>query len=236
LFDLFLDESGCLGFDLSRNKSSKYFVITILCVPSECKGSLEKLVKKVFGGFAPHELKTHANTLHFAKEKPQTRKKLLGLLANRKDVSVMVIYFNKVKINSIFKNQPQLIYKYMTGILLNQIFANQPKYSKSKGIRLIASRRETNKFLNQAFKEYIEEQVLKKHKIKLEVIIQSSESEKCLQIVDGVCWSIFRKYEHQDYSYAEIIQHLIGCEYEHNKNNDDYTNLMVMEEYAVYKA
>lgn len=75
---VFLDESGDLGFDFSKGKTSKYFVITFLFVVN--KDQVEKIVKKIFHGFLPKELKHHAGYLHAHKEKPKTKIKLLQLL------------------------------------------------------------------------------------------------------------------------------------------------------------
>ena len=67
---IFLDESGDLGFDLSKGKTSKFFVITFLFCDS--KKPIEKCVRFV------HSIlrQTHKNVrswLHACKEKPSTR-------------------------------------------------------------------------------------------------------------------------------------------------------------------
>ncbi|MCP4482785.1 MAG: DUF3800 domain-containing protein [bacterium] len=52
---IYLDESGDLGFDFSKEKTSKYFIITLLCVAS--KRSLDKIVKNIFKTFNKNEIK-----------------------------------------------------------------------------------------------------------------------------------------------------------------------------------
>ncbi len=53
---IFLDESGNLGFDFKKKKTTKFFVITFLFVKN--RNSLNKIVKKVFRDLTKQELKT----------------------------------------------------------------------------------------------------------------------------------------------------------------------------------
>jgi len=59
--------------------------------------------------------------------------------------------------------------------------------------------------LNENFKRYIEGQVYSKRKLPIRVEIKRLNEEKCLQVVDFACWAIFRRREHGDDSYWEII-------------------------------
>ena len=45
---IFMDESGCLGFDFTKPATSQHFVITFLFVGHERKRSLEKIIRSVF--------------------------------------------------------------------------------------------------------------------------------------------------------------------------------------------
>ncbi|MBI5325501.1 MAG: DUF3800 domain-containing protein [Ignavibacteriae bacterium] len=199
---IFLDESGDLGFDFSKKKTSKNFVITFLFLKS--KSSVESIVKKIFRSFNKKELKRHSGVLHAFKETSATRKKLLSMLGE-KDVSIISIYLNKRKVYTKMKDEKHVLYNYFANILLDRVFTkklipiNQP-------IHLIASRRETNKFLNQNFKNYLESKFDSKHRVKLIIEIKNPSEEKCLQTVDFVCWAIFRQREHNDDTYYNIIK------------------------------
>lgn len=46
---IFMDESGDLGFNFKKKKTSQYFVVTFIFTKD--KGPLEKIVKKIFKGF-----------------------------------------------------------------------------------------------------------------------------------------------------------------------------------------
>ena len=63
---IFLDESGDLGFNFKKKKTSKYFVVTFLFVRE--KVLLEKIVKEIFKGFSKTEIKNHDGVLHAFKE------------------------------------------------------------------------------------------------------------------------------------------------------------------------
>lgn len=76
----------------------------------------------------------------------------------------------------------------------------------SERITLTASRRETNKFLNQNFRSYLSSQLKRNHTLDLEVSIKSPHQDKCLQVVDFASWAVFRKLEHGDESYYRLIR------------------------------
>lgn len=134
-----------------------------------------------------------------------TRKKLLRSLVQVQDVKIMAIYLNKSKVHTNLQNEQPVLYNYVTNILLDRIM-NKNLVDKKQKISLIAAKRETNKFLNQNFKNYLQKQIENKHKLKIEVIIQTPANEKALQAVDFVSWGIFRKYERNDDTYYDIIK------------------------------
>lgn len=202
---IFLDESGDLGFNFSKAKTSRYFVITLLFLSR--KEETEKIVKKIFRSFTPKERRYHGGTLHAFRETPKTRIKLLTML-NEKDVSIVTLYLNKKKVYTRLRETKHAPYNYVTNIVLDRI-CTKKLIPKNEPIYLIASRRETNKFLNENFREYLRKQVEGNHKLNIEVDIAAPHSEKCLQIVDTVCWAIFRSREHSDDTYRNLIKEKI---------------------------
>jgi len=196
---IFLDESGDLGFNFKNRKTSRFFVITALFVKN--KASIEKIVNKIFHEFKQSGPKNHAGVLHCVKETPKTRKKLLNSL-NAKDIHIVAIYLNKNTVYTRLHNEKHVLYNYVANILLNRIH-DKRLIPTDADIELVASRRETNKFLNENFKNYLKTKL--KNKLRLAIEIKSLSQEKCLQVVDFACWSIFRKYEHDDSSYYNLI-------------------------------
>lgn len=202
---IFLDESGDLGFNFKKKKTSKFFVVAFLFLKN--KGPVEKIIKKIFKSFTKKEKKFHKGVLHCFKETPRVRIKVLNLL-KEKDVSVIAIYLNKKKVYTRLQDEKHVLYNYVTNILLDRIY-NKKIISIKEPINFIASRRETNKFLNENFKNYLKNQINKNHSIKIEIEIKSPNEEKCLQVVDFVAWAIYRKYEFGDETYSNLIKEKI---------------------------
>ncbi|MDP2946733.1 MAG: DUF3800 domain-containing protein [Nanoarchaeota archaeon] len=198
---LFLDESGDLGFNFQEKKPSKFFVIT--CLFTENKRPIEKIVKKTHSELSK-KFKRRFGVLHSVKERPITRRRLLRRLTE-KECFIMTIYLNKKKVYTRLQNEKPILYNYVTNILLDRMYSR--KLVATPGtIYLIASRRETNKFLNENFKNYLNQQIKNHHKTKIEIMIKTPYEEKALQAVDFVSWAIFRKYEFDDDNYYNIIK------------------------------
>ncbi len=201
---IFLDESGDLGFDFSKKRTSKYFVITFLFV--ENKRQVEKVIRNIHAGLRK-KYKMRSGVLHAFHEEPVTCIRFCRKLSER-PVRVMAIYLNKEKVYTRLQDEKAVLYNYVTNILLDRLMTKR-LVDKGKDRELIASRRETNKFLNQNFTDYLRRQMEENHGLKLRVSIKTPHEEKCLQAVDMVSWAIFRKYEYGDESYAKILDPVI---------------------------
>lgn len=163
------------------------------------------MVKKVFKGFSKIEVKNHHGVLHAFKETPRTRQKLLNSFREKNLSNVIVVYLNKKKVYTKLQDEKSVLYNYVTNILLDRVCTKKLIPIDEK-ITLVASRRETNRFLNQNFTAYLKTQVKNNHKLDIDIEIKSPTQEKGLQVVDMLSWSIFRKYEHGDESYYNIIK------------------------------
>jgi len=201
---IFLDESGDLGFNFKKIKTSKYFVVTFLFV--ENKKPVEKIVKKTHSELKK-KYKRKTGVLHSVKERPITRQRLLRRL-NEVDCAIMAIYLNKKKVYTRLQDEKQVLYNYITNILLDRIYSKRLVTGKNK-ITIVASRRETSRYLNENFKTYLNNQAKNYHKVEVEAVIRTPFKEKSLQVVDFVSWAIFRKYEYGDESYYNIIRNKI---------------------------
>lgn len=199
---LFQDESGDLGFDFSKRKTSHFFVITLLVMDEMTKRSGDKVVKDVFKRYA--DPKSHKEgILHAFKERPLVRRQLLQRIAE-KDVSVYAIVLDKKHVNEDLRHKPDKLYNWITKTLLKYVYmSNVLDADRSL---LIASRRETNRLLNDDFCTYVQGQISKLTLSNFEVKIACPHEEKCLQAVDCICWSIYRAWEYRDDSYEKLIE------------------------------
>lgn len=199
--DIYMDESGDLGFDFTKKNTSKFFLITFLF--SEDKKSLEKLVKKAHATLKKKH-KQRGGVLHAYRETRITKERLLNKL-NEKDVKILIICLNKAKVYTRLKDEKDVLYNYVTNILLDRIFSKKLISNLNK-ISLIASRKETNKFINLNFKNYLTTQAKINHKLDLNVEIRTPHEVKALQAVDFVSWAIFRKYEFGDKGFYNLFK------------------------------
>lgn len=136
-----------------------------------------------------------------------TRIRVLKLLSS-KNVSILLIYLNKHKVYSSLQDEKHILYNYVTNILLDRLYTKK-LIRIDKIVSLVASRRETNRFLNENFTNYLKKQISSKHRLDICVEIKTPKEEKCLQIVDFISWSGFRKYEHNDDSYWKLVKKLV---------------------------
>jgi len=201
---IFLDESGDLGFNFEKKKTSKIFVITLLFTDN--KRPIEKIVKKTHSELRK-KYKRKFGALHAVREKPITSQRLLKRL-DEKDCVIMTIYLNKKRVYTKLQEEKAVLYNYVANILLDRIYTKKI-IPIEKTIELIASKRETNKFLNENFKNYLDSQVKNRHKTRIKINIKTPSDEKSLQVVDFVSWAIFRKYEYGDDSYYNLIKNKV---------------------------
>lgn len=202
---ILLDESGDLGFSFDKG-SSKFFVVTVIF--TESKRQLEKIARKVHKTLKKKYRRV--GVLHAYTETPITRRRLLKELGGS-DCSILAIILNKKKVFTKFKDEKPVLYNYVANILLERLFNKKP-IPLAKSITIIASRRETNKFLNENFKDYLLKQATDSHKVSIKIEIATPSREKSLQVTDFASWAIFRKYETGDDSYYNLIKGKIAEE------------------------
>ncbi len=198
---IFLDESGDLGFDFNKQKTTRFFVITFLFM--ENKRPIEKCVRTTHRQLRK-KYKSVGGVLHASKEEAITRQRLLRCLS-QKNCSIMTVYLNKKRVYTHLQDEKQVLYNYVTNILLDRIFRKK-LVSAAHPIRLIASKRETNRFLNDNFKNYLKGQAEINHEKNISIEIKTPAEEKALQAVDCASWAIFRKLEYSDDTYYNTIR------------------------------
>lgn len=199
---IFVDESGDLGFDWSKEATSKNFIVTFMFCNKY--RPISKILTRTYTNLPKSIKKSHSGIFHCSKEKPKIRYQVLRNLAEQ-DVSILSIYLNKRKVYTRLQDEKQVLYNYVTNILLDRIYSKKI-VPANVPIQLIASRRETSKYLNQNFKNYLEKQVKNNHSLDLRVEIMPHGNHQCLQVVDFVSWSLFRHREHGDDSYYNVIK------------------------------
>jgi len=204
-FTILMDESGDLGFDFSKDGTTKHILITFLVV-KECRPIIS-LVKKVFKTLPKSSRKRNNDYLHAYYEKPITRKRLLSGLAT-KDIEIASMRMDKREV--LVTGSPNELYSNMTVALINRLYTDGV-LAIADEIKLIASRRNTSRYLNEAFSESIANRT---QDVDFVVSIVAPGENKCLHAVDFVSWALWQKYEKGDETYSDIISDKIVKEYE----------------------
>lgn len=196
---LFIDESGCTGLDFSKNKTSKHFVVTL--IETENKNNIDRLVKKIFKNTKSRKKKRNDNSLHCHKESHSTRVKLLSELA-KLDIRITYNIINKPK-QVISNNQHDLYFSVIMWVIGNAERIESFENPDNPEIDIYISRRETSKSLNQRLINIVKGINMKS---RMNIYLKTPQQEKGLQAADFISWAIFRKFEHKDDTYFDIIK------------------------------
>jgi hypothetical protein len=199
------DESGDLGFDFSKEGTSKHLIITLMI--AEDKRPVSALVKKVFKTLPPARKHKSGGELHARYEKEITVKRLLSALAT-KDIKIASMRLDKRKL--LISGNPNELYTSVVISLINRLYSDG-HISDNDSISLIASRRNTSKYLNERFSESVVNRATGKFNFKVSIV--KPYDDKCLQAVDFVSWAFWQKYEKGDSTYFDIISDKVISEY-----------------------
>ena len=203
--NIFIDESGDLGFDFSKQGTSSWFSITFLITKN--KRPISALVKKVFKSLPIAKTYKNSGVLHARYEKPSTVKKLLVGLST-KDIKIVTMRLDKRKI-LIAENQNDL-YANIVISMINRLYGDG-LFDNNDQVNLVASQRNTSKSLNIRFSESIVNSSLG---TKFTVSIVKPFDDKCLQAVDFLSWAFWQKYEKGNNEYTELIMDKVVHEFE----------------------
>lgn len=202
---IYMDESGDLGFNMNY-WNSKYFLITFLISNSE--DDVIIVMKNVYKWMAWKKLKRKWSFFHSNKESVQSVKRALDL-ASRRDFVIVSLIVNKQNVPYEYKKNQHILYNNAVKELLFQ--CEKRGYINSRWpVHFIASRKETNKYLNNKFIETVKSAVSRL--IKFDVKIKSPESSKWLELVDAISFSLFQKYEKSNFDLYSVIKNKIILE------------------------
>jgi hypothetical protein len=201
----YFDESGNLRFAFEKSGTSTHFMITLLI--AESKGPVAKVVKRVFNSLSKTDKSHSHGILHAYYERRTTRERILRLLAE-KDIQIAAIVLDKQRMR--VTPDKHILYASMVNMLLNRLYM-YGLLNPSEYLELIPSKMETNKNRSGQFKSIVLGGVASEN---LSVNPAKPADDKGLQAVDFVSWSLFRKFEYGDYSYADIIGEKVAREYD----------------------
>jgi hypothetical protein len=207
---IFLDESGDLGFDFSKHKTSRVFVITLLVCDSHAvqvgfKRAVERTLKNKLNHKKNkrrrvHELKGTATTLaikrYFYRQLPGSGWRIYALTLNKRRVEPhLQTVAGKKK-----------LYNFLARHLLEQVSFSEDL----SRVSLVVDRCKNQEEIRD-FNGYVANQLeaLLPLNTRLDIDHQGSHESAGLQAVDLFCWGIWRKYAYRDLEwYGEFGRHI----------------------------
>jgi hypothetical protein len=213
---IYLDESGDLGFDFSKPKTTKNFVITLLvCDDQSANIQFEKAVRRTLKNKLNrkkgksrfvHELKGNATTFAVKEYFYRQLRSASWLL--------YTLVLDKQKLNASLQTQSgkQRLYNHLSWHLLEKL----PLQTSASNVRLVIDRSKNIggvQDFNNHVKNHLE--ALLPLKTAFHVEHQRSEDFAGLQAVDLFCWGVFRKHETGDNQWYSVFADKIKYEEEY---------------------
>lgn len=216
---LYLDESGDLGFNLEKNKSSKKFVITILlCFTDNARREFRKTVQRTLKNkINKNKKKQKIQELKGTRTHINIKKYFLKNVRND-DWKIYSIILNKERVNKNLRTShgKKKLYNFLSRVLIEEL-APLLKETREK-VELVVDRSK-NKEEIKDFNHYLANQLQAMLPLNVPLNIYHLHSfQTCeLQAVDLFSWGIFRKFEFHDLEWYNCFSHKIDCEMEYLK-------------------
>ena len=210
---IFLDESGDLGFDFSKPKTSRKFVITLLvCRNHDAAKSFRKAVNRTLkkmnhkGGRNIQELKGTGTSLEV--------KKYFYRHLLHEGWRLYTVILNKCRVNDDLRrpHAKKKLYNFLARFILEKIDLS----SAAPAVTLITDRCKNREEIRD-FNSYVANQLeaLLPLNVPLNIYHERSHDNHGLQAVDMFCWGIFRKYETGDTEWYDVFKDVLAFETEY---------------------
>lgn len=213
---IYLDESGDLGFDFKKKKTTKKFVITLLvCHTDAARKEFTKAVRRTLknklnrkkkGSRHITELKGTDTTLEIKRY----------FFRNIKDDnwSIYTLVLNKVRVEKHLQTKigKKKLYNFLARFLMEKLDLSNVQ----RNVELVVDRCK-NKEEVRDFNQYLVNQLeaLLPLNTDLNISHLTSQESAGLQSVDMFSWGIFRKYENNDMEWYNVYRNKVGFETEY---------------------
>ena len=195
----YLDESGCVGFDLSKEGTSRYIILTMIVVQDD--KPLKNFVKR----WKQRKIGKNIQEVKWSKTNDVLRKDFLQKLS-RQPVKIYTMIVNKERVHSGLQKQKDKLYNYVAGLLMENY-----EDSTAHEFYIEIDRSKTKKLLREDFDNYIRRKLIEQHKtkekpIRVEIKHPFSYESLGVQVADMASGAIAYYYERGDSRYIQLIQ------------------------------
>jgi hypothetical protein len=213
---IYLDESGDLGFDFSKVKTTRKFVITALvCFSPAAERDFEKAMRRTLKKKVNRtknksrwvaELKGTGTSL------PVKRYFLHQIRCH--DWAVYALVLNKPRVDEPLRTRAgkKKLYNFLARFLIEKL----PVRQATTNVRLIIDRSKNVREIDD-FNQYVENHLQAILPLNTGLTIEhlTSHERAGLQAVDLFCWGVARKYERGDLAWYNLFRHMLKYEEEY---------------------
>lgn len=207
---IYLDESGDLGFDFKKKKTSRLFVITLLvCDDKSVQDGFRKAIRRTLKNklnknkISVHELKGEGTALpvkqYFYRQVPDAGWRIYSVSLNK----------SRVKKDLQSKAGKKKLYNFLARFILEKVnfIENLPV------VNLVVDRCKNTEEIKD-FNQYVENQLagLLPLETRLFITHEASQENAGLQAVDLFCWGIARKDDRGDRAWYDKYRDKIEFE------------------------
>jgi hypothetical protein len=213
---IYLDESGDLGFDFSKTKTTRKFIITALVCFSQ---AAERDFKKAIHRTLKKKVNRGKNKSRWVKELKGTgtsfevKQYFLGRVRCA-DWAVYTLVLNKTRVNEPLRTRlgKKKLYNFLARLLMEKL----PIREAVANVRLIVDRSKNREEIRD-FNQYVENHLQAILPLNTGLTIEhlASHERAGLQAVDLFCWGLARKYERGDLAWYDLFKHMLKYEDEY---------------------
>lgn len=203
---IYLDESGDLGFDFDKPKTSPYFIITLVVADNtKVQTGFRRAVERTLKNKLNHrrnktrrveELKGTGTTLdikrYFFRQLPETGWRIYSVVLNKQ----------RVEDHLRTRDGKKKLYNFLARFLLEKV-----KFPEDiPRVSLVVDRCKNQEEVKD-FNGYLVNQLeaLLPLNTRLDIDHQSSQDNAGLQVVDLFCWGVARKHAELDRAWYELF-------------------------------
>lgn len=210
---IFLDESGDLGFDFNKPKTSRLFVITLLvCHDKPAQDGFRRAVERTIKNKLNHK-KTKSRIVQELKgaHTALTIKQYFRRQLPADGWGVYSVTLNKLRVEPHLQTKAgkQKLYNFLAHFILDKVHFPED----ASRVSLVVDRSKNREEIRD-FNQYVANQLqaLLPLNTRLDIDHLGSHESPGLQAVDMFCWGFARKDEAQDRSWYDLYQDKIRFE------------------------
>jgi hypothetical protein len=208
---IYLDESGCLGFDFNKQGTSRFFVITLLVIYSDHDNrKMLKMVERVIKNKISKRKSFKNSTVEFKGTNSNIAiKSYFYNFIKDIEFEIFTIILNKARVVDKLRKSKEKLYNFVSKQLLVKC-----EFSKAQNRVILTVDKRKNKEGVKDFNNYLFTQLRKLIPLHLpfEQYHTLSYEHKGLQAADLFCWGVYRKYERGDNIWYKYFQDKIKAE------------------------